>query len=210
MGTIILRAISLSLSHHMLSSSLSLSLRMLSLSHGMLSIFLSLSLSFSMLSFSYETLGDTLFFSNTYNSCEVAHYECDQHLDMMSSQFGIEELQQVLNEEIRTYLNTDPLFVNDNNILPNNIVLQQNYPNPFNPITTLRYDIPQDINVNITIYDMMGRQVKTLINGFRTSGYRSVQWNATNNQGEPVSAGLYLYTIQAGDFRQTKKMVLLK
>tara|TARA_X000001036_G_C19962867_1_gene514818 strand:+ start:108 stop:281 length:174 start_codon:yes stop_codon:yes gene_type:complete len=57
---------------------------------------------------------------------------------------------------------------------------------------------------------MMGRQVKTLINGFQTSGYRSVQWNATNNQGEPVSAGLYLYTIQAGDFRQTKKMVLLK
>ena len=166
--------------------------------------------SFSMLSFSYEILGDTLFFSNTYNSCEVAHYECDQHLDMMSSQFGIEDLQQVLNEEIRTYLNTNPLFVNDNNILPNNIVLQQNYPNPFNPITTLRYDIPQDINVNITIYDMTGRQVKTLINGFQTSGYKSIQWNATNNTGKPVSAGVYFYTIQAGDFVDTKKMILLK
>ena len=166
--------------------------------------------SFSMLSFSYEILDDTLFFSNTYNSCEVAHYGCDQHLEMMSSQFGIEGLQQALNEEIRTYVYTNPLFVIDNDILPNDIVLQQNYPNPFNPITTLRYHIPQDINVNITIFDMMGRRVKTLINEFQSSGYKSIQWDATNNQGEPVSAGVYLYKIQAGDFIDTKKMILLK
>jgi flagellar hook assembly protein FlgD len=57
---------------------------------------------------------------------------------------------------------------------------------------------------------MMGRIVKTLVNGSQTAGFKSVQWNATNNQGEPVSAGVYLYTIQAGEFRQTKKMVLLK
>ena len=57
---------------------------------------------------------------------------------------------------------------------------------------------------------MMGRVVKTLINGSQTAGYRSIQWNATNNAGQPVSAGLYLYMIQVGDFRQTKKMVLLK
>jgi len=57
---------------------------------------------------------------------------------------------------------------------------------------------------------MMGRQVKTLINNTQTAGYKSTQWNATNDAGQPVSAGLYIYTIQAGDFRQTKKMVLLK
>ena len=57
---------------------------------------------------------------------------------------------------------------------------------------------------------MMGRQVKTLINGLQSSGYKSVQWNATNNQGEPVSAGVYLYKIQAGDFVDTKKMIFLK
>ena len=57
---------------------------------------------------------------------------------------------------------------------------------------------------------MMGRIVKTIINGQQTEGYKSVQWNATNNAGQPVSAGLYLYTIQAGEFRQTKKMVLFK
>ena len=84
------------------------------------------------------------------------------------------------------------------------------YPNPFNPITTLRYDLPEDALVNITIYDMMGRQVRTLVSSQQTAGYISVRWNATNDIGIPVSAGLYLYTIEAGDFRQTKKMVLLK
>ena len=64
--------------------------------------------------------------------------------------------------------------------------------------------------MNITIYDMIGRQVKTLTNEFQTSRYKSVQWNATNNQGEPSSAGLYLYRIQASDFVDTKKMILLK
>ena len=93
---------------------------------------------------------------------------------------------------------------------PYKINLHQNYPNPFNPITSLRYDLPEDGLVNITIYDMMGRVVKTLVNSSQTAGFKSVQWNATNNRNEPVSAGLYLYTIQAGEFRQTKKMVLLK
>jgi formylglycine-generating enzyme required for sulfatase activity len=94
--------------------------------------------------------------------------------------------------------------------LPKIINLDQNYPNPFNPITTLRYYLPEDGLVKITIYDMMGRVVKTLMNGSQTAGYKSIQWNATNDEGAPVSAGLYLYTIQAGEFRQTKKMVLLK
>jgi len=84
------------------------------------------------------------------------------------------------------------------------------YPNPFNPVTTLRYDLPEDAMVNITIYDMMGRQINTLVSGPQNAGYKSIQWDATNNTGQPVSAGLYLYTIQAGKFRQTKKMVLLK
>ena len=98
----------------------------------------------------------------------------------------------------------------DRDLLPKQYILHQNYPNPFNPITSLRYDLPEDGLVNITVYDMMGRIVKTLVNSSQTAGFKSVQWNATNDRNEPVSAGLYLYTIQAGDFRQTKKMVLLK
>jgi hypothetical protein len=100
--------------------------------------------------------------------------------------------------------------VNDPNELPQKFALHQNYPNPFNPITTLRYNLPENGLVNITIYDIMGRVVKTLINGSQTAGYKTIQWNATNDRNEQVSAGLYLYTIQAGEFRQTKKMVLLK
>jgi len=84
------------------------------------------------------------------------------------------------------------------------------YPNPFNPKTTLHYDLPEDAMVNITIYDMMGRVVSNLVSSQQRAGYKSIQWNATNNKGQPVSAGLYLFSIEAGQFRQTKKMVLLK
>ena len=98
----------------------------------------------------------------------------------------------------------------DDKGIPTMYALHQNYPNPFNPITSLQYDLPEDGLVNITIYDMMGRIVKTLVNGSQTAGYKSIQWNATNDLGQPVSAGMYIYTIQAGEFRQTRKMVLLK
>jgi flagellar hook assembly protein FlgD len=64
--------------------------------------------------------------------------------------------------------------------------------------------------VNIIIYDIMGREVKSLINQTQDAGFKSVIWNATNDYGKPVSAGVYLYQIQAGEFVQTKKMVLLK
>ena len=94
--------------------------------------------------------------------------------------------------------------------MPISYKVHQNHPNPFNPVTTIRYDLPEDGLVNITIYDMMGRQISTLVSGQQTAGYNKVQWNATNAFGEAVSAGLYLYTIHAGEFTQTRKMVLLK
>ena len=88
--------------------------------------------------------------------------------------------------------------------------LHNAYPNPFNPVTMLQYDLPEDAVVNITIYDMMGRVVNNLVSSQQNAGYKSVQWNATNDRNEAVSAGLYLYTIQARQFTETKKMVLLK
>ncbi len=95
-------------------------------------------------------------------------------------------------------------------LLPEVFSLHQNYPNPFNPVTTLRYDLPENSLVNVTVYDMLGRQVKTLINQTQDAGYKSLIWDATNDYGKPVSAGIYLYQIQAGEYIQTKKMVLLK
>ena len=95
-------------------------------------------------------------------------------------------------------------------LFPDKLRIYNAYPNPFNPVTSLSYDLPYNSVVKITVHDMMGRVVKTLVNDSQTAGFKSVQWNATNDKNEPVSAGLYLYTIQAGKFRQTKKMVLLK
>ena len=97
-----------------------------------------------------------------------------------------------------------------NSFEPKIFTLSQNYPNPFNPVTRLSYDLHEDSFVSITIYDMLGNVVNNLVNTNQSSGYKSVQWNATDNKGQPVSAGVYLYTIEAGKFIQTKKMILLK
>ena len=97
-----------------------------------------------------------------------------------------------------------------NELVPIEFNLYQNHPNPFNPFTTLEYDLPKDSFVTVTIYDMRGNVINNLVNTNQSSGYKSVQWDATNNQSQPVSAGLYLYSIEAGEFRQTKKMIFLK
>ena len=102
------------------------------------------------------------------------------------------------------------LELSDASNTPDKFKLNQNYPNPFNPVTTLGYDLPKKGLVNITVYDMLGNVINQLVNEVQNSGYKAIQWNATDNQGQPVSAGVYLYTIEAGEFRQTKKMILLK
>jgi len=102
------------------------------------------------------------------------------------------------------------LSLENNSSLPNTYFIYQNYPNPFNPITKLQYELPENSFVNITVYDLLGKKVKTLVNSTQDSGFKSVIWDATNNAGKLVSAGVYLYKIQAGEFVQTKKIVLMK
>ncbi len=105
--------------------------------------------------------------------------------------------------------------------MPVLIKLRQNHPNPFNPTTTIQYELQHRSNIQITIYDLLGRRVTTLVSESQDAGFKSVQWNATNDHGKPVSAGVYLYQIrarlrsasydgQAREFVQTRKMVLLK
>ena len=124
------------------------------------------------------------------------------------------KLFEPVNGELLPHLSFTSLGASMENIgndpIPKIFSLHQNYPNPFNPVTSFRYDLPTDGLVNITIYDMMGRQVIELVNSSQTAGYKSISWNATNARDELVAAGLYLYTIEAGNFRQTKKMILLK
>ena len=109
------------------------------------------------------------------------------------------------------WLGGQELKISENfDVIPDEFVLHQNYPNPFNPTTSINYDLPANEFVSINVFDLMGREVKTLVNKNQTAGYKSIQWNATNNQGQPVSAGVYFYAVQVGEHRQTKKMILLK
>lgn len=94
--------------------------------------------------------------------------------------------------------------------IPTAFELSQNYPNPFNPTTRINFAIPQNSFVTIKVYDMLGREVKTLINQEMVSGNHSIDWNADNNLGIKVSTGMYIYRITAGNFVSTKKMVLIK
>jgi len=102
------------------------------------------------------------------------------------------------------------LGIDGSGVLPTEYAVHQNYPNPFNPVTTLRYDLPEQAHVKIIVYDMLGRKVGTILDQTQDPGFKSLVWDATNDYGKPVSAGIYLYQIQAGEFMQTKKMVLLK
>jgi len=119
-----------------------------------------------------------------------------------SCQFALDDIYWSGGGELMTASTTNSLL--------EEFVLKDNYPNPFNPVTTLRYEIAVNTNVKITIYDMMGRLVKILTDKMEMAGYKSIKWNGTNDRNEPVSAGLYLYTIQAGDYIKTRKMVLIK
>jgi hypothetical protein len=167
------------------------------------------------------------FFGNTYTDTyddiiDTSISITANNLDALLSGLNLEEsimyyYVQAYDEEYTVDSDTGQFVLSrsflstiNNDVVPQVFALHQNHPNPFNPFTTLKYDLPEDALVNITIYDMMGRIVKTMVNSQQNAGFKSVQWNATNDAGSPVSAGLYLYMIQAGEFRKTKKMVLLK
>jgi len=109
------------------------------------------------------------------------------------------------------YIYWNILGTNDEqHLLPKNYTLHENYPNPFNPTTTLRFDLPEVNDITLTIYNMLGQKVKTFNMQSTPAGYHSVKWNATNDYGDPVGAGVYLYQLQTKDFVKTRKMVLLK
>ena len=95
-------------------------------------------------------------------------------------------------------------------IMPTSFTLEQNYPNPFNPSTTIRYQVPEQSVVSIKVYDMIGREVATLVNEAKPAGAYEANWNGMNNSGQHVSSGVYFYTISTKDFVQTKKMILMK
>ena len=102
------------------------------------------------------------------------------------------------------------LGMNDEALIPDVFALHQNYPNPFNPVTTIRYDIPEQAFVRIDIYNILGQKVAVLAEGLHEPGFHAVRWNGTNMYGNALSSGMYFYHIKAGDFRNVKKLLLVK
>ncbi len=94
--------------------------------------------------------------------------------------------------------------------LPVQFNLSQNYPNPFNATTIIEYDLPQASSVQLSIFDLNGQKIKSLINQEMNSGSHSAYWDGKNNFGNTVSSGLYIYTISTSNFNSTKKLLYLK
>jgi hypothetical protein len=96
-------------------------------------------------------------------------------------------------------------FVGDETTYLTEFNLSQNYPNPFNPGTTIKYSVPELSKVKLTLFNLLGEEVATLVNEEKVAGYYTVEFNAAN-----LPSGVYFYRIQAGEFVQTKKMILMK
>ena len=101
--------------------------------------------------------------------------------------------------------NTNKIVSNEGEDIPEEYALSQNYPNPFNPVTQIRYALPEAVYVRLEVRNILGQRVRVLVNERKKAGYHVVSLN-----GNTLASGVYFYTIEAGDFRQTNKMLLIK
>jgi len=103
-----------------------------------------------------------------------------------------------------------PLRPGDKGYIPEVYSLSQNFPNPFNPTTKFAFGLPEDADVRIRIYNILGQEVKTLVHDHLPAGYRFILWNGQDNYGRNVTSGVYIAVMESRDFRQVRKMVLMK
>jgi hypothetical protein len=165
------------------------------------------------------------------NSCDCATNAADGYMDLtlkFDRQEILATLRPVNDGEVRlltltgmTYDSTD-LEAKDCLIIihkgPSKVStetadkfdLQDSYPNPFNAETIIEYTLPEDCHVNITVYNVLGRKVRSLVSGYQLAGHETVVWDGKDDMSQEVASGVYFYAIEAGDFKQVKKMVLLK
>ena len=112
--------------------------------------------------------------------------------------------------EIWHFRPEEPVGIEGQEDIPKTFALNQNYPNPFNPATTIAFDLPLSSRVTLEVFDITGRLVRTLVDGQMPAGRHRVIWDGRGEAGQPVASGVYLYRLQAGDFVQTRKMVLMQ
>jgi hypothetical protein len=149
--------------------------------------------------------------------CEIVIVDCingDTHDIQGEGSFTVERYSE---EYFRRYtvVAGEPGYVNEKiaeilSVIPREFTLSQNYPNPFNPTTTIQYSVAVPGKVQIMVYDLLGREVKTLVNRFHEVGYGSVEWNGTDSRDVPVASGVYFYRLSAPGATKVQKMVLMK
>ena len=101
-------------------------------------------------------------------------------------------------------------YINELSSIPAEFTLLQNYPNPFNPETTIQFGLPHESKVVLKIYNLIGQEIKTLVNENRKAGFHKITWQGDNNFGQRVSSGVYLYKLYSGNFVEIKKMVVIQ
>jgi uncharacterized repeat protein (TIGR01451 family) len=156
---------------------------------------------------------DSVWLANTTDTCATFHAP-SQPVPTTRYTFYSIARDNVGNVEPKDTANRTPIFVDigeeKEEELPFDFSLSQNYPNPFNPSSVIQYAIPRQCHVKITIYNILGQKVRTLVDKEQTIGYKKVIWDSRNDKGEEVASGVYFYKIKADEFTQVKKMVLLK
>ena len=125
---------------------------------------------------------------------------------------GSFDIQHTVHGFKGTLIVIDPLKtgVEDEIIIPRDFVLHQNFPNPFNPFTTIEFSLSRSGTVEINIYDVMGRFIRSLVSGVQTSGSHTVEWDGKNASGNDVGSGIYFYQLRTESFKVVKRMLLIK
>ena len=137
---------------------------------------------------------------------QVSQSVDEDYIDLVIEKMRVNELEPVFDVLVSV---AQEVLSNDIVSVPSQYELYQNFPNPFNPTTEIRYALAELSDVVVSVYDLKGRLMKTLISQKQPAGLNKILWDGTDNVGKKVSAGMYLYTIEAGTFRKTKKMVML-
>ncbi len=158
----------------------------------------------------YDNLNDLLDTSLTTNT--TANFIGSGFKYLVSGTHSVSNGYEGFNGSISNDLLNSPTDVQQitDGDLPKTFELSQNYPNPFNPSTEINFSVPVRSQVNLSVYDILGRQVNALVDGSMSAGNYVVDWNGTNRAGEPVASGVYFYKLTAGNYSAAKKMVLLK
>jgi hypothetical protein len=138
-----------------------------------------------------------------YDSSEDIWYYCQDHI-----LFAANGITGSIQDPMMISLS--PLSIGDRGYVPDTYVLSQNYPNPFNPVTAFGFGVPEPAHVTVKIYNILGQEVRELYRGHMEPGYQFMKWDGKDMFGTPGPSGMYIVVMQAGEFLDTKKLIMLK